>query len=425
MDARPLTGKALTAIRLEPARITAFEGSVRSGKTIASLLDWVKFTRRAPAGRLLMTGRTERTIINNLVMPLQEMLGPRRVKINRGDGLVWICGREIMLIGANNEQARTKIQGLTLIGAYVDEASTLPESFFNMLYSRLSLAGARMWLTSNPEGPGHWLLVKWLQRARLWIDRDGREHRNDADDALNLHRITFRLDDNPNLDAEYVADLKRSYTGLWYRRYIGAEWVAADGAVYDCWEPTRHVIAHDQLPTMDRYLGVGLDYGTTNPSAGVLLGLGVDRRLYAVDEWWLRKPADAPGYAPGQQSESLRTWLQRLPGEPEWVILDPSAAPLKVQLGQDGVQHLIDADNHVTYGIATVSTLLATASLRISDRCVNLIRELPSYSWDDKATAKGIDAPVKINDHAADALRYVVATTESLWRGHIDTKEAA
>ncbi|HZY75391.1 MAG TPA: phage terminase large subunit, partial [Jatrophihabitantaceae bacterium] len=342
-----------------------------------------------------------------------------------GDGLVWICGREIMLIGANNEQARTKIQGLTLIGAYVDEASTLPESYFNMLYSRLSLAGARMWLTSNPEGPGHWLLVKWLQRARLWIDRDGREHRNDAPDALNLHRVTFRLDDNPNLDPEYVADLKKSYTGLWYRRYIGAEWVAADGAVYDCWEQTRHVIAHRDLPKMSRYLGVGLDYGTTNPSAGILLGLGVDRRLYAVDEWWLRKPADAPGYAPGQQSESLRAWLAGLPALPEWVILDPSAAPLKVQLGQDGVEHLIDADNHVTYGIATVSTLLATASLRISDRCVNLIRELPSYSWDDKATAKGIDAPVKINDHAADALRYAVTTTESLWRGNIDTREAA
>lgn len=427
MDVRPLIGKALTAIRLPPARILAYEGSVRSSKTITSLIDWVRFTRTAPPGRLLMTGRTERTIINNLLLPLQEMLGARRVKINRGEGLVWICGREIMLIGANNEQARTKIQGLTLIGAYVDEASTLPESFFNMLYSRLSLAGARMWLTSNPEGPVHWLKVKWLDRARLWIDRDGKQHVNTAADALNLHRVTFRLDDNPNLDPEYVADLKRSYTGLWYRRYIGAEWVAADGAVYDCWEPDRHVLAHDDLPAMQRWLGLGLDWGTTNPSAGILLGIGVDRKLYAADEWWLRKPADGAGFTPGQQSESLRAWLAARP-TPEWLILDPSAAPLKVQLGQDGVSNLIDADNHVMYGISTVATLLASGALRISDRCVNLIRELPSYSWDDKATAKGEDKPIKLDDHAADALRYVVATTESLWRGHIDTttaKEAA
>lgn len=426
VDARPLTGKALTAVQLEPARVLAFEGSVRSGKTFASLLDWVRFTRTAPPGRLLMTGRTERTIINNLILPLQEMLGARRVRINRGEGKVWVLGREIMLIGANNEQARTKIQGLTLVGAYVDEASTLPESFFNMLYSRLSVAGARMWLTSNPEGPGHWLLVKWLQRARLWIDRDGRRHVNDAPGALNLVRVTFRLDDNPNLDPGYVADLKKSYTGLWYRRYIGAEWVAADGAVYDCWEPDRHVVAHADLPKITRCLGVGVDWGTTNPSAGILLGLGEDRRLYAVDEWWLAKPADAAGYTPGQQSESLRGWLDRLERRPEWVIVDPAAAAFRAQLFHDGLSTAA-ADNRVIDGIMTVSTLLARGQLAISDRCANLIRELPSYSWDDKATAKGEDAPVKINDHAADGLRYAVKSTESLWRGLIDTeqKEAA
>lgn len=422
IDARPLTGKALVAVQHSTARINAFEGSVRSGKTFASLLDWVKFTRTAPPGLLLMTGRTERTIINNLILPLQEWLGPNRVKINRGEGKVQILDREIMLIGANNEQARTKIQGLTLIGAYVDEASTLPESFFNMLYSRLSLAGAKMWLTSNPEGPVHWLLVKWLLRANLWIDRDGRHHVNTSPDALDLVRVTFRLDDNPNLDPVYVADLKKSYTGLWYRRYIGAEWVAADGAIYDCWEPDRHVIPYDSLPEMARYLAVGCDWGTTNPSAGILLGLGIDARLYAVDEWWMKKPAGGAAYTPGQQSESLRGWIAGLDRPPEWVVLDPSAAAFKWQLFTDGLT-VQQADNSVVDGILTVSTLLAREQLLISDRCVNLLREIPSYSWDDKATEKGLDAPVKLDDHACDGLRYAVQTTEALWRRHIDTNQ--
>ena len=57
MDARPLTGKALRSLQCEPASITAYEGAVRSGKTIASLLDWVRFIRQGPAGPLLMTGR--------------------------------------------------------------------------------------------------------------------------------------------------------------------------------------------------------------------------------------------------------------------------------------------------------------------------------------------------------------------------------
>ena len=52
MEAKPLTGKALAAVRLPAASITAYEGSVRSGKTFASLLDWLRFIRTGPPGAL-------------------------------------------------------------------------------------------------------------------------------------------------------------------------------------------------------------------------------------------------------------------------------------------------------------------------------------------------------------------------------------
>src|SRR6266704_146616 len=173
MEADPFVGKALAALAMPPESITAYEGSVRSGKTFVSLFDWLRFIRNAPEGPLLMTGRTERTVINNLILPLMDILGPKRVSLNRGNGTVDILGRQVLLAGANNEAARTKIQGLTLAGAYVDEASTLPESYFAMLYSRLSILGARMWLTSNPAGPAHWLKTEYLDRASRWIDREG------------------------------------------------------------------------------------------------------------------------------------------------------------------------------------------------------------------------------------------------------------
>jgi len=416
VDARPFTGKALRAAQLPPASINAYEGSVRSGKTFTSLLEWVKYCRQGPPGLLLMTGRTERTIVNNLILPLQELLGTQRVRLNRGTSTVDILGRPVLLIGANNEAARTKIQGLTLAGAYADEASTLPESYFNMLYSRLSVPGARMWLSSNPEGPVHWLKVKWLDRARLWVDGEGNERVNP--DGIDLHRVTFRLDDNPNLPADYVTRTKAAYTGLWYRRYINAEWVAAEGSIYDQWDPDRHVVPHELLPPMRRLLAVGVDHGTTNASAGILLGLGADRRLYAIDEWWVKPPSSDARLTVEQQSESLRAWLAAHPPV-EWLILDPAAAAFKVQLFHDRVHNVTDADNSVVYGISTVASLLGTGQLKVSDRCKHLIEEIPSYVWDDKAAQKGEDKPVKVNDHASDALRYAVTTTESLWRGQL------
>jgi PBSX family phage terminase large subunit len=421
VEIRPLEGKALQVLANPSPSIEAYEGSVRSSKTFTSLLDWVSFTRNGPRGALAMIGRTERTAINNLILPLQELMGRDRVKINYGIGTVTILGREIHIYGANNEASRTKIQGLTLAGAYVDEASTIPESFFSMLYSRLSVAGAKLWLTANPEGPAHWLLVNWLSKARLWIDGAGRIHHSLSPDALDLHRYTFILDDNKSLPAAYVERTKRSYSGLFYKRYILAQWVAADGAVFDSWDPDKHVVK--ELPPMRATLGVGVDYGTTNATSAVLLGLGTDGVLYAIDEWRYDSRAATVRLTDGQLSAALKDWLAQQAARgytPEWVVVDPAAASFKVQLDQDRVANVINGENDVLYGIRTVSSLLNAGKLRISENCKGLISEMPGYSWDTKATEKGEDKPLKVADHSIDAFRYAVATTETNWRPYVD-----
>src|SRR5690606_4293976 len=137
-------------------------------------------------------------------------------------------------------------RGMTLAGAYGDEVTLWPESFFTMLLSRLSVPGAQFFGTTNPDSPGHWLKKRYLDRA----------------DELSLRRFRFTLADNPALDPAYVEALKREYTGLWYRRYILGEWVAAEGAIYDMFDPDRHVAR--ELPEILHWW-VGVDYGTTNP----------------------------------------------------------------------------------------------------------------------------------------------------------------
>jgi PBSX family phage terminase large subunit len=402
----PLTGKAKQAIG-HRASIVALEGSVRSGKTWASLLAWLEYCRRGPSGPLLMTGRTERTVITNLILPLQGMLGDRRVKLNRGLGQARILGREVMIVGANNEAAVTKIQGRTLAGAYVDEASTLPESYFNMLYSRLSIPRAQLWLTSNPEAPAHWLKVNWLDRARLWIDREGNEHVSEAENVIDLVRISFKLEDNPNLPPPYVERIKAAYSGLWYKRYILGEWCIAAGAIYEDWNPERHVTR--DLPPIARLLSVGIDYGTTNPTRGYLLGISTEQppRLVIMDEWAPKAMTDSG------LSADYRRWIGAR--RPEWIAVDPSAASFKLQLFADGCSNVMNGSNAVVSGIRIVASLMATDRLIVSDACAELIKELPSYSWDPKATANGEDAPVKAFDHGADAIRYAIASTRALW----------
>ena len=418
MQVNPLVGKSALAVQHSTARINAYEGSVRSGKTIATLIDWIRFVRNGPPGNLLMTGRTERTVINNLVLEIQAMLGPSRVKINRGNGTVDICGRTVFIVGANNEAARTKIQGLTLAGAYVDEASTLPESFWSMLISRLSVEGAQLWSTCNPEGPQHWFKTKWLDRAKLWIDHNSQiVDRTDEFNALpdgdperpiDLHRFSFTLEDNRhNLDPKYYDDVMNMYTGLWYQRMILGYWSIAEGSVWDAYDPDTHVV--NDLPEMRRVVALGIDYGTTNPSSGIMLGVGVDDRLYAFAEW-----APEKGSTDAALSRSLQTWMLNRP-EPEYLFIDSAAASFKLQLHHDGVPRVFNAIKDVTAGVRMVNSLFSINRLFVHESCKNLIREIPGYVWDAKKSEQGEDAVVAINDHFCDALRYSVFSSRQLW----------
>lgn len=424
MEVRPLEGKSLLALRNPSASIEAYEGAVRSGKTITSLLDWVRFTRQGPKGSLAMCGRTERTVINNLIIPLQEMMGKARVQIKYGTGTVTVLGREISIYGANNEQARTKIQGLTLAGAYVDECAELPQSFVQMLYSRLSVPGAKLWLTSNPGSPAHWLKTDWLDNAKLWIDGAGRIIHNNDPDAMELHRYTFLLDDNPSLTPEYVERTKRSYSGLFRRRYVNAEWVAADGAIFDGWNPDEHVVTYDDLPAMVRYLCVGADYGTRNASAATLIGIGDDGKLYAVDEFRYDSKAAERVLTEQEIAQRFNAWViehEKAGRRPEWVAIDPAALSFRVELGNLGRTNTMPANNDVLYGIRVMASLLATGNLKVSDRCSALIKEMPGYAWDSKESEKGVDKPIKVADHSIDSFRYALISTETLWRPYVDT----
>jgi PBSX family phage terminase large subunit len=410
----PLSTKQLQSLRDSTGRVNLWEGSIRSGKTIASLLRWLIYVANAPTGgALVVIARTRDSAARNVFGPLQErdLFGEaaRHVHYTPGAPTATILGRMVYVLGASDAKAEKVLRGLTVAGAYVDEATVIPEEFFTQLLGRMSVPGAQMFATTNPDNPAHWLKRKFLDRLAQLPD---------------WRRFHFTLHDNPSLTATYVASISTELTGLWFRRFILGEWVAAEGAIYDMWRPERHVVPWADLPRMERLLALGLDYGTTNASAGLLLGLA-EHRLWLVDEWRYDPSQSQVRLTDAQLSKGLRDWLDQphLPYpstlRPEWAPLDPAAASFRVQLMADGVQGLVNADNDVAYGIPLVASLLGADRLKVSDRCHGWIGEVAGYSWDPKQTAKGHDAPLKVADHSLDAGRYGITTTESLWRADL------
>ena len=383
------------AIKGAHAWLHIFDGSVRAGKTYASLIRWLEFIGESPVGDLLMVGKTERTLRDNVISVLERWVDCRHIA---GAGLLEVCGRRIYVRGANDERSEMKIRGLGLVGAYCDELTTWPESYWLMLLSRLSEPGAKLFATTNPDYPSHWLKADYLDKAG----------------EIDLYRARFRLDDNTELPAEFIHNITQSYTGLWRKRYIDGEWIAAEGAVYgDVWNPDVHIVA--TLPEMRR-VWAAVDYGTGNPFVELVIGLGSDDRLYVIAEWRWDGRGPRGQLAASQYRQKLEAWHLKLGRAPQWVYVDPEEAGFRIELRQNGWKGVAQADNSVVEGIRLVTDLLAKDKLRVHESCVGLIDEFPGYVWDPDATE---DKPIKADDHSLDALRYGILSSELFWRRQV------
>lgn len=389
-------------VECRQARISLWEGAVRSGKTFASLIAFFDAVAQAPhSGLVIIAGRTLQTIERNILEPMMDraLFGALAASVThtRGSSIARVLGRDVHLIGAADARAEEKLRGLTACLAMADEATLMPEAFWNQLLARLSVPGARLLATTNPGSPAHWLKTKFLDRR----------------DDLGMRSWRFTLDDNPSLTPEYVEALKAEQTGLFYRRNILGEWVAAEGAIFDMWDPAVHVTAWAEMPPMARYVGVGVDYGTTNATSAVLVGQDRTGGYWLVDEWRYDAAVQARRLTDQQLATRLREWLLTAhtphQGEPfiPHLAVDPAAASFKVELTNMGLP-IRDADNDVTAGIGRLASLLGNNQLHVTDKCQGFILEAPGYSWDPKATEKGEDKPLKTADHSLDAARYGV-----------------
>lgn len=402
--------KAADSIRDSNARLNLWHGSVRSGKTINSIIRWLTFIRTAPDGHLVMVGKTERTLKRNVLDEIERIVGSRAYRYVGGAGEVWIFGRRILLLGANDIRAEGKARGLTAAGVYGDEITLWPESLFKQLLARMSVRGAQLFGTTNPDGPYHWLKTGYIDRA-----------------GLDMRVWHFELDDNPALDPAYVAALKAEYGegSLWYKRFILGLWVAAEGAVFDFFNETEHTIPAPPQHQPDG-LFLSIDYGTSNAtSAG----------LYAA---WRTQPLKAArlrsyyydGRATGRQktdseyADDLAEAFADVKPSLRGVILDPSAASFKAELRKRGWK-VTDANNDVIDGIRTHARMLKTGQYKIVRHPTNMqaIRDYGAYLWDTKAQARGEDKPLKQHDHTMDETRYFLHTVFGQHTPNLDRKQ--
>ncbi len=313
----------------------------------------------------------------------------------------------VIVVGGLDKSTKVMSSEYDLI--YVQEATELSEHDWESLTTRLRngvMPYQQLLADCNPEAPTHWLKQRCDQGKTLLL-----ESRHEDNPTLWDHRSGTWTE----AGAKYIAKLD-ALTGVRFQRLRRGIWAAAEGLVYDGWDPVLHLIDSFIIPpTWPRYLAV--DFGYTNPFVCQWWAEDSDGRLYRYREiYHTRRLVE-------DHAKEIKRFLDREP-RPRAVICDHDAedrATLERHLGLK----TIAAEKAVSPGIQAVASRLKVAGdgkprlflLReaLVERDGDLAdaklptcteTEIDGYVWHDK---RAKDEPVKENDHGCDAARYMVA----------------
>ena len=358
-------------------------GAVRSGKTYADFYTIPKRikSRRGKDGLAFIFGVSRGTIERNILEPMRTIWGDTYVSDIRSDNTAMLFGEQVYCLGCEKVSQVSKIRGTSIKYAYGDEVAEWNQDVFRLIQSRLDREYSAFDGALNPESPLHWL--------KEFLDSDA--------DIYQQHYTIF---DNPFLSDTFVHELCKEYEGtVFYDRYILGNWTLAEGLIY----PNFNNVVATENRQYQRYI-VSMDYGTQNATAMLLWG-------YFQGVWYCVKEY----YHSGRETQDQKTdeqYYQALDSltaglNVDRIIIDPSAASFITLVRQKGRFKVRAADNDVLNGIRHTASCLTSGIIQFNDCCKRTIQEFGLYSWDDKAVE---DRPIKENDHAMDAVRYMVQT---------------
>ena len=241
-------------------------GAVRSGKSFvdtAAVIPERIIERKGKPGLSVIIGVSKSTVERNVLKPMREIYGPKRVgNIVSSTNTAMLFGEEVYCLGAEKVSQVGKIQGASFKYVYGDEIARWNKEVFEMLKSRMDKSYSCFDGACNPENPTHWL--------KKFID-------SDADIYLQKYTIF----DNPHLPTEVVEGLCTEYKGtIYYDRLIEGKWKRAEGAIFRRFADNPEVFIRPADRLKLSRIVIGVDFGGNGSGhAFVATGFYPDGRI--------------------------------------------------------------------------------------------------------------------------------------------------
>ena len=375
-------------------KFRAFVGGIGSGKSYAGSIETILFCINNPGCLFVIAAPTYPMLRDATIRTFMDVCPPELIKnYNSSDNVISLVnGSEILCRSCEDLRTIERLRGTNIAGFWIDEAAMVPKLAWKVLIGRLrqSKMQLRGWITTSPRG------FNWVYE--VFVENNNK----------NYELIPCSSKENPYLSSEYIEDLELSYTGVFAKQEIMGEFVGFEGLVYDEFSRDKHVVPVD-ISKMKRFVA-GVDWGYTNPSVVIVIGIDYDNRMYIVEEFY--------------QSKVLMTEFMGIINQLknkykiETFYCDPSEPQYIQQLQLDGI-NAIKANNEIMPGLNSVGARLkikgdGTAGLYINTTCLHTIMEFENYRYPDKKLDKAPqEKPIKLYDHAMDSIRYAIMGEES------------
>ena len=395
------------------------EGSAGSGKTIFACYKVIFYALENPNASIYIYRKTLpslkrtswkeiRNILYDLEIPYEE---------NKSEGIITLGehpNESKLYFGALDELSKVRSINADMI--YIEQAEELtsPE-FYVELMLRLGRGEAskrkggysQMLLVVQPESEEHWIYKRYheftdatteFERKKQEAIAEHKPYESYESILANIQRrrkaAHFHYSENlklPKFQRDYYDNLKNEDYELWLR-YSAGQWGKLTDVIYPNYDT---VVVRD---TFDFY-SFGADFGYNNPSCFLLMAW-YDNEVYIIDEVY--------------QSKLLN---RELIDECDAMLFKHNLLPSKLSTGfgdaaePDRIEEFVQRGYPMEKGIKDVTAKINTTKqtkIHIHPRCVNTLREIKGYKYRKNRDGVTLDEPVKVNDHAMDALAYGV-----------------
>jgi phage terminase large subunit-like protein len=281
------------------------------------------------------------------------------------------------------------------------------QAIFNENLARLVDTGGSYWLTMTPVEGMTWTYDTIYIAARTNPNFFVVEA--EMDDNIYLSKTEIDMLLSTMSDDEKVARRRGKYVqmgGLIYKNF-GPDNIVPNLLHSPAWKTVK-----------ERWQFIcAMDHGFNNPTAWLWAALSPDGRIIIFDEHYeSHQIVDYHANVVVQKNRHLGIEPLYMVGDPSIVASNPiTATSVQLEYMSAGVP-IVLGNNDVKSGINAVAAMFEKKELLVTSNCTNLLRELSRYRWSTWSSKKLManrnvkEEPHKKDDHACDALRYLIAS---------------